>query len=64
MKYYLLVMWSDVEPRLIGPYKSAELRDDDAKKRYAKDGGRSGFYRVNSEGRMCISAFSNKEMEA
>lgn len=47
MKYYLLIIYGDVEPALRGPYKFAEGRDRAAKRHRAINGEEDGLYKMN-----------------
>lgn len=44
MDYYLLFVWEDVEPELIGPFDTIEERDSEAKKYREEHGNEHGYY--------------------
>jgi hypothetical protein len=44
MDYYLLFVWEDVEPELIGPFDTIEERDSEAQKYRREHGEQHGYY--------------------
>ena len=46
-EYYVLVVWSGVEPDLIGPYDSENERDKEAKQLRAFHGGDHGIFALD-----------------
>jgi hypothetical protein len=65
VKFYLLHIYGDVEPRLKGPYKSAKLRDRAAKRIRHMDGDlRDGIYRLNVvKGKPEVQSFTGGELK-
>ena len=46
MDYYLLFIWNDVEPKLLGPFKDAKTRDKKAKKLGNDFGTTCGYFPI------------------
>ena len=46
-RFYLLFVWDDVEPQLLGPYNTHLERDAMAKKMRENEGPEHGAYRIN-----------------
>ena len=44
MDYYLLFIWEDVEPALIGPFDTIEERDSEAQKYRKEQGEQHGYF--------------------
>lgn len=63
MKKYLLVIWGDTDPELMGPYKSDEARVFKAQEIRAGHGDNNGLIRVNASGKVTVECFLNKETE-
>jgi hypothetical protein len=49
MKYYVLVVWGDLDPEVFGPYSSEEERNRQAKALYKEHGDRNGYYSLDCE---------------
>ena len=49
MKYYVLVIWQDIEPTVCGPYSTEEERDQHAKAFRKNGGDKHGYYRMDCE---------------
>ena len=47
--YYLLFIWRSVEPKLLGPYKTVQIRDNKAKELREDHGTLSEYYPVEVE---------------
>lgn len=58
--YGLLVIWGDVEPQPLRWFSTAEQRDGAARQYRARNGERSGLYRLDVavDGRITVGAFS------
>ena len=46
MKHYLLIMWGDVEPEVLGPFDSDEARDTKARELRLEIGDANGIFPV------------------
>lgn len=64
MKYYLLILWNDVEPELFGPFDTHEDRDTKAHEMRRKHGNENGYYRLQSESNIEVDCYSGGEFEA
>lgn len=47
MKYYLLFVWHDVDPRLIGPFNNTAVRDAQALVWFKDEGPEHGYFMLN-----------------
>ena len=47
--YYLLFVWRSVEPKLLGPFETSQIRDDKAKELRDDHGDQSDYYPVEIE---------------
>jgi hypothetical protein len=47
-KYWLIAVWGDVEPALVGPYKSEGQRDREALLLRQKEGDKHGIFWMNT----------------
>ena len=57
----LLVLWRDVEPQVLGPYRDDDERLQAARTYRAEHGDQDGLYRLDGHD---VSAFSGAELEA
>jgi hypothetical protein len=46
-KFYVLLIWGDVEPFLKGPFLTEKLRDDESRRLKSKHGDKHGIYPMN-----------------
>lgn len=62
---YLVVVWGDVEPEVIGPFIDENQRDIRAGEIRAENGDKNGVYRldISEEGKPVMCAFGGKEMD-
>jgi hypothetical protein len=44
MKFYLIFVWGDVEPELMGPFSSPDARDDEARILREQEGDEHGIF--------------------
>lgn len=59
VKFYLIVIWSDIEPQLGGPFDNPEDRDDRAREVRENNGDEHGIYWLNVDGEeLEIGAYS------
>jgi hypothetical protein len=64
-KYYLLVIWNDVEPELLGPYDTVEAMDTEAREIRKQDGEkRHGLFPVEATGRVSIGGYSGAYLDS
>jgi hypothetical protein len=64
MKPYLLIVWNDIEPELVGPFADDEARDNHAKGVRGTDPDKEhGLYQVWASGRIEISAFHGTDLD-
>ena len=58
-KYYVLVVWGDVSPDLLGPFANERQRDTRARQLKAEYGDEHGIFalEVDSEGRPTVSLY-------
>lgn len=58
MRYYVLLIWEDVEPDLYGPYTKA-IRDRTARELKKEHGNRSGIFALDSSasGKLTVSSY-------
>ena len=45
--YYFLFIYDDTEPELIGPYQSADVRDEEAKEKRYQEGEEHGVFKLS-----------------
>ena len=48
MSYYILYVWKSVVPRLIGPFKSIEERNEQVKKMYIQFGNEHSYFALQT----------------
>ena len=62
MKYYLVIVWEDVDPEVCGPYQSKDDRDIYARDMRKRNGDNHGYYRasVSENGFLQIEAYSSE----
>ena len=60
MKYYLIMVWGDVEPGTYGPYPTEEKREEAAKELRREHGDKHGIYAADVEdnGELTVYTFS------
>jgi hypothetical protein len=65
MRYYLLVIYGDIEPSLKGPYRTEQMRDCAAVKQKKKSRNEDGIFALNvtTDGRASVSAYSGGFMD-
>jgi len=57
--YYVMVVWNDVEPELIGPYVSENVRDEEAKQLRAFNGNDHGIFALDmADGKPSVFSWS------
>lgn len=56
--YYVLIVWEDIEPELIGPFQTPEERNERARKLRAEHGPDHGVYPVESAGVVTIDSYT------
>ena len=49
-EYYLLFVWGDVEPKLIGPFQTPDERDKAALEKHKVEGEENGYYKLDMNG--------------
>jgi len=67
MKYYVLGIWGDVEPRLYGPFDSEDERDSEARRLKRTDElDEGGIYRLNvsDQGIPEVDSYTGIELES
>ncbi len=57
MKYYVLFVWNDIEPELIGPFDTEEERNRAALEKREAEGDSHGYFMLNSPARVEISPY-------
>lgn len=63
-KPYLLIIWNNVEPQLMGPFTYREERDNEAFRIAKVHGPMHGYFKLNEfEGEIEISTYSNALFE-
>jgi hypothetical protein len=64
-KRFLLVVWGDVEPELLGPFKTQEERDRKAREIRTDEGDEHGLFPIDAAGKVEVGSYSggffNKE---
>jgi len=65
MKLYLLVIWDDIEPEVMGPYATTDDRLKRARDFREEEGDKHGVFRLDIEGEGVpdVFSFSNAEIE-
>jgi hypothetical protein len=65
MKYYVLGVWGDVEPRLYGPFDTEEERDSEARRIKKSDElDEGGIYRLGVDnGVLFVESYSGIELD-
>ncbi len=60
MKYYVILVWSDIEPETYGPFATDEERDAKALELRAEDDEESGIYpaTVDDSGLLDVGTYS------
>jgi len=62
-KFYVLHVIADTEPTLIGPFRSAERRNERARLLRSDDpGGEDGIFRLDATGSVLVGCYSNLEL--
>ncbi len=62
MKPYLLIIWNDINPEVIGPFADDQERDKRAKGIRATDPDKEhGIYKLWADGTVHVSAFRGTE---
>ncbi|OGV66917.1 MAG: hypothetical protein A2283_24315 [Lentisphaerae bacterium RIFOXYA12_FULL_48_11] len=61
-KYYVLLIWKDIEPELFGPYSRARIRDKRAKALRTEHGYEHGIFSldITARGMPKVGAYSGK----
>ena len=62
-KHYLLVMWGDVEPGLMGPFASEKARDRKAREIRKVNGDDDGLYPLEATGKVAVGSYSGAFFE-
>ncbi len=58
--YFILFMWGDVEPELLGPFTNSEMADRTAKNLREKEGDEHGIYYLERKNnKISVGSFSN-----
>lgn len=62
---FLLVVWDDVEPEILGPFPSEEARDEKARELRREAGPDHGIYplSVNDEGTPLVGAYAGIDLD-
>lgn len=47
MDYYLIFLWNLVDPQIVGPFKTAEERDEEAIKYQKEHGDTHGYFTLD-----------------
>ena len=47
--YYLLFVWRSVEPKMLGPFETSQIRDEKAKELREDHGDLSDYYPLEAE---------------
>jgi hypothetical protein len=63
MKYYVLMIWEDVELELHGPFNTRAERDNEARRLRKEHGEYHGYYRLQSEGDIDVDCFFGWEFD-
>lgn len=64
VKPYLLVVWNDIEPEIIGPFSSEESRLEAARDVRSKDSEkRHGIYCLEGEGHVEVDSFAGETLD-
>jgi len=58
MKFYLLFIWNDIEPDLLGPFETIEERNEKAKELYEENGNECGYFPIESDSKIFVSSYS------
>lgn len=58
VKHYVLVVWGDIEPQLIGPFGTPGERDEWAKNFRANEGEGHGVFPIDSAGAVDVGSYS------
>jgi hypothetical protein len=63
-KPYLLVVWGDIEPEIVGPYATEQDRDAKAKEIRSVNGDEHGIYRLDMDGsKPIVGSYNGSELE-
>lgn len=57
-KKYIVKIWRDIEPELLGPYPNGRKRNDAARKIRDKEGLESSLFRLDCEGNPDLYTFA------
>lgn len=63
MKYYVLQIWGDVDPSLIGPFPSEEARDQMAFQLKMEGGDDHGIFAIESQSEARVFSYSGAFFE-
>jgi hypothetical protein len=58
--YYVIIIYQDIEPELIGPFPTVEARDEKARELKRQYGNEHGIFPMNidAEGKPAVGAYS------
>lgn len=58
--YYVIIIYQDIEPELIGPFPTEETRDEKARELKRQYGNEHGIFPMNidAEGKPAVGAYS------
>jgi len=63
MDHYLLIIYGDVEPGIVGPFATDEERLEAARRHRRFFGLRDNIFRLDAEGEVEVDMISTTEME-
>jgi len=61
---YLLIIYNDVEPHIMGPYTTDDERLEAARRHRCEFGSDDGLFRLDAEGRVDVDVFAAAELES
>ncbi len=63
MDHYLLIIYGDVEPGIVGPFATDEERLKAARRHWRAFGPRDSIFRLDAEGEVEVDMIGTTEME-
>jgi len=60
---YLLVIWGDVEPQLMGPFATEKARDKKAREIRKVNGDDDGLFPIEATGQVTVGSYSGAFFE-
>jgi hypothetical protein len=63
MKHYLLIVWGDLDPEIMGPFDTVEFRDRRAREIRKARGDKDGIYTLSAAGKVEVDSYAGSFFE-